>query len=198
MRLKHLEAALSSLTREFPTPKVALEQYPTSASLAAAVMQLAMTNGDLDENSTIVLDLGCGTGMLTVGAAFCCALVIAIDCDPDALSVAQENVAQVELEDTVVFLQAKVKTLQPPPLKSTTKQPSAKAGRGGRGRGSRGKHHGRGGGGRFSQAASDTRAILATDAASDGIPLADNSVDTVVCNPPFGTKSNAGIDVQVC
>lgn len=46
-----------------------------------------------------------------------------------------------------------------------------------------------------SQSANDTRSILILDGA-DGIPLADNSVDTVITNPPFGTKHNAGIDVQ--
>ena len=41
MKLRHLEAALSSITREFDSPKVALEQYPTSAHLTACVIQLA-------------------------------------------------------------------------------------------------------------------------------------------------------------
>ena len=36
---------------------------------------------------------------------------------------------------------------------------------------------------------------LATDV-DDGIPLLSNAVDTVITNPPFGTKNNKGIDIQ--
>jgi predicted RNA methylase len=52
MKLKHLEAALSSITREFPSPKVSLEQYPTSAHLAASVIALASENGDLGQGTS--------------------------------------------------------------------------------------------------------------------------------------------------
>lgn len=202
MRLKHLEAALSSITREFPSPKVSLEQYPTSAHLAACVIQLAVDNGDLGEGR-ICLDLGCGTGMLTVGAAFVCPLVVAVDCDEDALMVARENVESVDLEETVQFVLARVQTL------ATSTGTGTKASRSGgkpsgkdrnhrnnsRGGGG-GRKGGRGGGASSaSQAASDTRAILIMDGA-DGIPMADNCVDTVLTNPPFGTKQNAGLDVQ--
>ena len=34
------------------------------------------------------------------------------------------------------------------------------------------------------------------DNADDGIPLSSKIVDTVITNPPFGTKHNEGIDVQ--
>ncbi len=187
MRLKHLEAALTAITREFPSPKVNLEQYPTSAHLAACVIQLAVDNGDLGDDK-ICLDLGCGTGMLSVGAAFVCPVVLAVDCDPDALVVARENAEAVELEDTIQFVLAKIQTL-------STSQPKKDR--------SRNRAHGRGSAGRkakgaapSSQSASDTRSILILNGA-DGIPMADRSVDTVLTNPPFGTKaSNAGIDVQ--
>ena len=70
MRLKHLEASLSCLQREFPDPKVELEQYPTSPELAACVVDAAANRGDIGGEGQSVLDLGCGTGMLTVAAAF--------------------------------------------------------------------------------------------------------------------------------
>mmetsp|Transcript_19234 Transcript_19234/g.55858 ORF Transcript_19234/g.55858 Transcript_19234/m.55858 type:complete len:294 (-) Transcript_19234:318-1199(-) len=195
MRLKHLESALSSITREFPSPKVALEQYPTSAHLAASVIQLATENDDLGDDR-ICLDLGCGTGMLSVASAFVCPLVIAVDCDNDALAVAQENVEHVELEDTVVFVQAQVQTRQVKKKSKDSRGGGRNAkGRGGKGRGGGGRG-GRGGGSSSSQqAATDTKAILILDG-SDGIPLKDRCVDTVLTNPPFGTKHNAGIDVQ--
>lgn len=50
--MKHLESALSSLQREFPSPNIALEQYPTSAHLAARVIALAAENGDLGSGMT--------------------------------------------------------------------------------------------------------------------------------------------------
>ena len=192
MRLKHLEAALSSITREFPSPKVVLEQYPTSAHLAASVIQLALDKGDLGEDK-VCLDLGCGTGMLTVGAAFVSPLVISVDCDLEAMAVARDNVESVDLSDSVLFVQAQVRTLSPPKSKSTTRGNGGRTTRG-RGRASSGKSA-RGEGG-VSHAATDTKAILILDA-SDGMPFQDRSVDTVLTNPPFGTKHNAGIDIQV-
>eukprot|EP00980_Cylindrotheca_fusiformis_P016936 scaffold5157_cov100-Cylindrotheca_fusiformis.AAC.8 len=179
MKLKHLEAALSSITREFPFPKVSLEQYPTSALLAARVIALAVENDDLGEGKSC-LDLGSGTGMLSIGAAFLCDLVIAVDCDMDAIEVAKENAYSVDLEDTIIFVQAKVS------VKSLdTKDPWVKK---------RGGRHGRRGG-RGSHPSSETKSLL-VEGLDDGIPLRNNCVDTVLTNPPFGTKMNAGIDVQ--
>eukprot|EP00934_Nitzschia_sp_Nitz4_P005543 Nitzschia sp. Nitz4//scaffold123_size70294//374//1204//NITZ4_005915-RA/size70294-processed-gene-0.0-mRNA-1//1//CDS//3329534446//5533//frame0 len=193
MRLKHLEAALSSLTREFPDPKVELEQYPTSSHLAASVIQLAVDHGDLGEGR-ICLDLGCGTGMLAVGAAFVCDQVLAVDCDPDALEVAQMNVESIELEDTMQWIQARVCTKKAATSGGGSRG-NNKSNTKGRGRGGRGRGRGRGGRAAASQSGSDTMAILVLDG-NDGIPLTDNCVDTVLTNPPFGTKQNAGIDVQ--
>jgi predicted RNA methylase len=48
--------------------------------------------------------------MLSIGAAFVCNIVIGVDCDMDALGVAQESAAHVELDDTVQFVQAQVHT----------------------------------------------------------------------------------------
>jgi len=174
---------------------VQLEQYPTSAGLAASVIQLAHDKGDLGDDK-ICLDLGCGTGMLTVGAAFVCPVVVAVDCDEDAIFLARKNVEAVDLEDTVLFVQAKVQTRATVTNNGDTKS-AKQANRGkhrGRGRGGGGRK-GQGGASAASQAGSDTRAILILDEA-DGIPMADRSVDTVITNPPFGTKHNAGIDVQ--
>lgn len=190
MRLKHLEAALSSIAREFPSPKLALEQYPTSAHLVASVVKLAVDNGDLGEDK-ICLDLGCGTGMLTVGAAFVSSLVISVDCDEEAIAIAQDNVGSVDLSDSVIFLQARVTTRASQTKKTKT---SGNGERSGRGRG--GRRSGRGRGTGASQAGVDTKSIIILDG-SDGLPFRDGIVDTVLTNPPFGTKHNAGIDVQV-
>lgn len=49
-----------------------------------------------------VLDLGCGSGILGIGAAMLGAKeVLAVDIDPSAVKVARENIAQNHLEDRV-------------------------------------------------------------------------------------------------
>lgn len=193
MRVKHLEAALSSLQRDFPSPKVELEQYPTSAHLVAHVVQLAVDRGDLGAGTTC-LDLGCGTGMLAIGAAFVSDVVLAVDCDGEALQVARSNAGRVDLTETIHWVQARVRTrrddspsLSSPSSSSTRGKQNKRTGNAG-GRGGRNR--------RPHQEAASTRAILILDG-RDGIPLPDNCVDTVLTNPPFGTKNdNAGIDVQ--
>ena len=63
--------SLGNVNASFPSPKVSLEQYPTSAHLAASVALAARDRGDMFDGCR-ALDLGCGTGML----AFSCALVL--------------------------------------------------------------------------------------------------------------------------
>jgi len=89
MKLKHLEMRLSKI-KGFSHPSAALEQYITPAPLAARLLYTAWTRGDIA--GKIVCDLGCGTGMIAIGAALLGAdSVIGIDTDPDALSIAFAN-----------------------------------------------------------------------------------------------------------
>lgn len=79
MRLKELQSELQSL-QGFTTPNSVLEQYVTSAHLAAQMLFSASNQfGDIEDRC--VLDLGCGTCVLGIaarimGAAFvsCCLL----------------------------------------------------------------------------------------------------------------------------
>jgi SAM-dependent methyltransferase len=176
MRLKQLESFLSSLQREFPSPKVALEQYPTSPHLAACVVQMAMDHEDLGPGRSC-LDLGCGTGMLMIAAAMMDTdLVLGVDCDPDAMDVARENVERAELEEETVidFLQARVLTRRVEGSSRSGASTKNFKGHGGRG-GSRGRGRG-GGGGRGSQPAQLTKAIL-IHGMEDGIPLKNDCVE---------------------
>jgi predicted RNA methylase len=68
MRLKQLESSLSNVKEpQFNSPNVTLEQYATSPYLTAQVISLALEKyGDLGPSRT-VLDLGCGTAMLSIG-----------------------------------------------------------------------------------------------------------------------------------
>jgi len=178
MRLKHLEASLSCLQREFNEPKIDLEQYPTCPELAAAVVDAAVKRGDIGNPGQDCLDLGCGTAMLTVAAAFVVAegeFVWGVDCDEDALQIARDNVDLVDLDDCVKFLQAEVRmkgnrdesdNIGDGVDKKTQHHKIRQKQRGGRGRGR---------GGAFN-AGSLTKSRLIHDR-EDGIPLPDNYVE---------------------
>lgn len=174
----------------FLDQKILLEQYPTSAELTAAVCFTALQNGDLGPGLT-ALDLGCGTGMLAIGSALVeCDYVLGVDCDEEALAVAVQNVNDFELDDIIGFILGKV-IYKGSPSGSLRNRPKSS--------GRHGRKPGRGRGGRQSnrnvarQEETSKTLILSGE---DGIPLQNNCVDTVLTNPPFGTKHNAGMDVR--
>ena len=89
MKLKQLEMTLQRL-RGFSRPQAALEQYQTPAPLAARLLYHALMKGDIEGKT--VCDLGCGTGILAIGAALLgAASVTGVDIDDRALAVAREN-----------------------------------------------------------------------------------------------------------
>jgi predicted RNA methylase len=164
--------------------------------------------------------------MLGLGFALVeCDLVYLVDCDADALDMARENVTMLEEEGLVnsrrrrggsegdaaededaddddgsneclgiELILAKVKYIPPKRLNNV------KSG----GRGGRHQHHGgRGKKGSTNTTTNDSNCcysqnseFLSYDNNDDGIALQSKIVDTVITNPPFGTKNNEGIDVQ--
>jgi putative methylase len=89
MKLKQLEMTLQRL-RGFTRPRPSLEQYQTPAPLAARLLYHALMKQDIA--GKFVLDLGCGTGVLAIGAALLgAASVTGVDVDGKALAVAREN-----------------------------------------------------------------------------------------------------------
>ena len=96
LRLRDVESSLSSLRTAFPSPRVELEQYPTSAPLAARMLWTAETSfGDVA--GRVVADLGCGTGILALGASLVGARsVVGFDVDEDAVERARENAEEVD------------------------------------------------------------------------------------------------------
>ncbi len=102
MKLKQLEMTLQRL-RGFSRPQAALEQYQTPAPLAARLLYHALMKGDIAGKA--VCDLGCGTGILAIGAALLGAgAVTGVDIDEGALAVARENADLLGVE--VMFLAA--------------------------------------------------------------------------------------------
>jgi putative methylase len=89
----------------FEEPRASLEQYHTPPELAAHIVHLADLQGDVAERT--VLDLGCGTGMLALGAALRGPnRVIGVDVDPAPLSTAIENERRVGATATVGWVRA--------------------------------------------------------------------------------------------
>jgi len=97
IRKLDLERFLSTVTAQ-PNPKVHLEQYTISEQMAANMLYIAANVYD-DIVGKSVLDLGCGTGRLGLGAAYLGAAdVVGIDIDPTAIKTARQNASKAELK----------------------------------------------------------------------------------------------------
>ena len=96
MRLKELEGYLQQVD-VFEKPKVDLEQYPTTAHIAAHMLYtIDNTFGDIE--GKLVGDLGCGCGVLSIGSCMLeSAMTIGFDVDCDALEIASRNCAEFEI-----------------------------------------------------------------------------------------------------
>jgi len=98
MRLNELERRLEKVAG-FSSPSARLEQYQTPAPLAARLLYHAALKGDIGERR--VVDLGCGTGILAIGAALLGAReVVGVDADEAALATARENADRAGVEGT--------------------------------------------------------------------------------------------------
>lgn len=102
MKLRQLEMALQKVTG-FERPDPGYEQYQTPAPLAARLLFDAALRGDIEGRS--VLDLGCGTGILAIGACLLgAAKVWGVDQDPVALKTATANASHQMVE--IEFIEA--------------------------------------------------------------------------------------------
>ncbi|KAL7065256.1 hypothetical protein AAHC03_04514 [Spirometra sp. Aus1] len=90
---KKLQMELQDLS-SFSEPKQHLEQYPTSPHVAADVLFDIQTRDGAIEDK-VVADLGCGAGMLTIGAHLLGArLVVGFDIDADAVKDLTQNIGE--------------------------------------------------------------------------------------------------------
>jgi len=95
MKKRKLEMLLES-AKGFEAPDVRREQYATPAVVAAELLYFAYMDGDLEGS---VADLGCGTGVLAIGAALLgTKKIIGIDSDIRALQIAEENAKQLDVD----------------------------------------------------------------------------------------------------
>jgi putative methylase len=96
IRKLDLERFLSKVAPQ-PNPQVHLEQYTVSEQIAANMLYIAAYVND-DVVGKSVLDLGCGTGRLALGASFVGAGdVVGIDIDRSAIQTASANSKKVGL-----------------------------------------------------------------------------------------------------
>jgi putative methylase len=104
MKKKQLEMQLERL-EGFSNPIPGREQYATPGSVAADLLYLAYLRGDLES----VCDLGCGTGILAIGASLLGARVVGVEIDSQALKTARENASRLGVD--VDFIRADVNSV---------------------------------------------------------------------------------------
>ena len=92
MKKRYLEMILDNL-KPHPNPKSNLEQYTMEGKLASEILFFAKE----DILNNFVIDLGCGTGKLSIGAKLIGASsVIGIDIDEETLNTAQHNLKNLK------------------------------------------------------------------------------------------------------
>jgi len=110
IRKLDLELFLARIVSQ-PSPKARLEQYTITEQVAATLLYIAAySNGDIAGKS--VLDLGCGTGRLALGACYLGAQnVVAVDVDRLAVKTAVDNARRVGLTSGVDWLIGNLNTV---------------------------------------------------------------------------------------
>lgn len=109
MRRKRLEILLSSLKAN-PEPKLRFEEYGLDPTSASTVLHVATSMGDIEGRD--VIDLGCGTGILSIGAAIIGAKrVVGIDIDDGSVKVALENMKSLSVK--VEFISGSIECIGP-------------------------------------------------------------------------------------
>jgi putative methylase len=118
-------ATKSALTQQlgvvagFDDPRVDLEQYRTPPELAAHLVHTADLQGDVEGRT--VVDLGCGTGMLALGASLRGPRsVVGVDVDRDALGTARSNERRVASTSAVSWVRGDATAIPLCPARETT------------------------------------------------------------------------------
>ncbi len=107
VRKRDLERALSEI-EVHPLPNAYLEQYTTPSNVAAETLYLAAYVYD-DIIGKTVVELGCGTGRLAIGAALLGASeVFGVDVDGVAVRVAQKNAEMLGVKEKTHWIVADI------------------------------------------------------------------------------------------
>ena len=102
MNKKQLSISLSKL-KPLKNFKVQLEQYQTEGELASEIIWKAYQDGNIEKKS--VTDLGCGSGILGVGALLLNAKkAYFVDIDEEAIKICKENVKEYKNSECLNIL----------------------------------------------------------------------------------------------
>ena len=81
-----------------PQPKVGLEQYTTPSIIASDLIWNASSLGDIENKN--ILDLGCGSGIFTIGCGLMGAnLACGVDVDGDSIQLAKQTSQKLKLDN---------------------------------------------------------------------------------------------------
>ncbi len=96
MKKKELEIILQKIPKH-ESPQANLEQYSTPSFIASDILFNTFLHDDLNQKE--VIDLGCGTGIFSIGAKLLGAKkVTGIDIDKNAIKIANEYAKKLKLE----------------------------------------------------------------------------------------------------
>ena len=88
-------------TESFKNPKIQLEQYCIDANCAVDIIYYAGFEFN-DINKALIVDLGAGTGRLSIASAFFNAShVLSVDIDINALQILKKNVLSLDLDHII-------------------------------------------------------------------------------------------------
>ena len=180
MKLKQLESLLQDV-EPFREPDQMLEQYPTGAHLASRVVAEAHAHGDIEGRA--VVDLGVGGGVLTIASLLMgAAKVTGLDLDPNALDLTRENCAAFDppLEPTLAIARIprdiararrgvtreEIRCIDARDTALSARVPTEQS----------------------EDVGETTRRETTTSVDGTTIDLASLRADTVIMNPPFGTR----------
>lgn len=99
---RHLEIAIEDIPK-FESPKINLEQYPTSAPIVADLIWNANSLGDISNKN--IFDLGCGTGLFAISSLLIGAKsATGFDVDPSAIKIAKNTVKEMNMDNANFFV----------------------------------------------------------------------------------------------
>ncbi|UCE15880.1 MAG: 50S ribosomal protein L11 methyltransferase [Candidatus Bathyarchaeota archaeon] len=111
VRKLDLEKAISKV-KPHPTPRAYLEQYTISTETTAKILHIAAYTYD-DIIGKTIMDLGCGTGRLAIGAVLVGAKeAFGVDIDREAIRMAHNNAEKLGVKERTHWIIADIDVMR--------------------------------------------------------------------------------------